>query len=73
MGNLKPLSRKEFIRKLRLLWFEWPYEWGKHQFFRKNSFKITIPNVHSGKELGKPIVHKLCQELKIDTKYFIDL
>ncbi|MDD3645928.1 MAG: type II toxin-antitoxin system HicA family toxin [Candidatus Gracilibacteria bacterium] len=74
MGPLKPLTRKELIGKLKKLGFHGPFVGGKHDFMKNNSnFKITIPNLHSGKVLGKPIVCKICNEIGIDKNSFMDL
>lgn len=43
---LKPLSRKELIRKFRALGFSGPFSGGRHQFMIKASHKIRIPNPH---------------------------
>jgi len=43
---LKPLSRKELIRKFRALGFSGPFSGGRHQFMIKGSHKIRIPNPH---------------------------
>jgi hypothetical protein len=74
MWDLKPISRKSLILKLKKLCFKWPFIWWKHQYMKNNSnFKITIPNIHSWKDLWKPIVAKICQELWIDKNLFMDL
>ena len=43
-----PLSRKELIRKFRVLGFSGPFSGGKHQFMIKGNHKIRIPNPHMG-------------------------
>lgn len=43
---LKPISRKELIRRLSELGFVGPYSGGKHQFMVKGSLKLRIPNPH---------------------------
>ena len=43
---LKPLSRKELIRKFKALGFLGPFSGGRHQFMIKGSRKIRIPNPH---------------------------
>ena len=43
---LKPLSRKELIRKFRALGYSGPFSGGRHQFMIKASQKIRIPNPH---------------------------
>ena len=48
MIPLKPISRIELIKLLRLAGFDGPYSGGKHQFMRRNGLKLTIPNPHQG-------------------------
>jgi len=45
---LKPLSRKELIRKFKVLGYSGPFSGGKHQFMIKGTHKIRIPNPHIG-------------------------
>ena len=44
----KPISRKELIRRLRLLGFDGPYAGGKHSGMRKGPLTVPIPNAHVG-------------------------
>ena len=44
----KPISRKELIRRLRLLGFDGPSAGGKHAAMRKGSLTVPIPNPHAG-------------------------
>ncbi len=48
MTPLKPISRIELIKLLRLSGFDGPYSGGKHQFMRRDGLKLTIPNPHQG-------------------------
>ena len=48
MPPLKPITRNELIKLLRLAGFTGLYSGGKHQFMRKGNFKLTIPNPHQG-------------------------
>ena len=43
---LKPLSRKEVIRKFKALGYSGPFSGGRHQFMIKGAQKIRIPNPH---------------------------
>lgn len=74
MWNLRPISRKELINKLKELWFDWPYIWWKHEYMKnKDNFKITLPKLHSWRFLWKPIILKICREIWIDKIFFMDL
>ena len=43
---LTVVSRRELIRKFRALGFEGPLSGIKHQFMKRGSFKLHIPNPH---------------------------
>jgi hypothetical protein len=73
MTDLKPISRKILMKKLKILWFEWPFIWWKHEVFKKWSIKIPIPNIHSWKEISKPIISRICKEIWIPSSDFMDL
>ena len=48
MASLTPVSRRELIRKLKVLGFEGPFPGGKHQWMRRGGLRLTIPNPHGG-------------------------
>jgi predicted RNA binding protein YcfA (HicA-like mRNA interferase family) len=48
MAGLNPVSRRELVRKLKALGFEGPFPGGKHQWMRRGSLRLTIPNPHGG-------------------------
>jgi predicted RNA binding protein YcfA (HicA-like mRNA interferase family) len=43
---MRPISRRELIRKLRALGFEGPFSGGKHPFMKKGRLKLRMPNPH---------------------------
>jgi hypothetical protein len=43
MAAWRPLKRREFMRKLRVLGFAGPYSGTRHQFMVLNSYRQTIP------------------------------
>lgn len=45
---MKPVKRRELLRKLSALGFSQPKGRGKHQFVQRDNQKITIPNPHGG-------------------------
>ena len=45
---MKPVSRREFIRRLRSLGFEGPFPGGKHPQMRRGKLFVSITNPHSG-------------------------
>ncbi|MGI8981832.1 MAG: type II toxin-antitoxin system HicA family toxin [Pirellulaceae bacterium] len=48
MPSLKPVSRRELVRKLKGLGFEGPFPGGKHEWMRRAKLRVTIPNPHRG-------------------------
>jgi predicted RNA binding protein YcfA (HicA-like mRNA interferase family) len=48
MPSLNPLSRRDLVHKLKKLGFEGPFAGGKHQWMRRGSLRLTIPNPHGG-------------------------
>lgn len=46
----KPVSRREFVRRLRILGWEGPFPGGRHELMRHplTRIKVPIPNPHRG-------------------------
>jgi len=72
MSNLSPLPRKVLIKKLRKFGFSGPYSGTRHQYMKRNSEKIFVPNPH-GKDVGLPIIKKIICQFKISNQEFLDL
>lgn len=70
---LKPINRKDLIKKLKKLGFVGPYSGGKHQFMEKECFRISIPNPHGGKDIGIVLLSRILKEIKISVKDFYNL
>ncbi len=62
---LVPLKRRRLIRKLRKLGFSGPYPGGRHQYMRRGPLKIRIPNPHSSRDVGIPILKQILSQLDI--------
>jgi len=45
---MKPINRRELIKRLRAFGFEGPFSGGRHSFMRKGQLKLRIPNPHEG-------------------------
>ncbi|MCH8346825.1 MAG: type II toxin-antitoxin system HicA family toxin [Chloroflexi bacterium] len=43
---MKPVSRRELIRKFRELGFDGPISGGRHAFMQKSKLKVHIPGEH---------------------------
>ena len=63
---LKPLSRKELIRKFRALGFSGPFSEGRHQFMIKGSHKIRIPNPHY-RDIDVSLLDEILREIGISS------
>jgi predicted RNA binding protein YcfA (HicA-like mRNA interferase family) len=46
MPPLAPISRADLIRALRRLGFLGPYSGGRHQFMRRGTLTVHVPNPH---------------------------
>ena len=65
MPPLKPVKRRELIRKLRKLGFEGPLPGAKHQYMCRGALKIRAPNPHGSQDVGVPIVKQILKLLRI--------
>ncbi len=61
MPPLKPVKRKELIRRLRQLDFEGPYPGGKHQFMVKGTLRLALPNPHQ-KDVGIDLLIRILRQ-----------
>ncbi len=44
--RLAPVSRRDFIKRLRALGFEGPYAGGNHEFMLRGDRRLILPNPH---------------------------
>jgi len=58
------ISRRELIRKFRVLGYSGPFSGGKHQFMVKGRQKIRIPNPHQG-ETGVSLLKEILRQAAI--------
>ncbi len=61
---MKPISRRELIRKLRALGFEGPFSGGKHPFMKKGRLKLHIPNPHQ-RDIPADLLRRLLRQASI--------
>jgi len=73
MPEIKPISRKELVTKLKTLGFEGPFRATKHQYMLRGSHKIFIPNPYKGKDIGIPLLKKIVRQLGIKQNESIEL
>ncbi|MBI5280237.1 MAG: type II toxin-antitoxin system HicA family toxin [Candidatus Solibacter usitatus] len=48
MSRLRPVSRRELVRRLRKLGFHGPFQEGKHPFLVRGVLRLPVPNPHEG-------------------------
>lgn len=48
MPRLTPVSRREFIRRMRVLGFAGPEGGPDHAFMSKGTLRVKVPNPHEG-------------------------
>jgi hypothetical protein len=64
MPPLGPIKRHELIRCLRQLGFEGPFPGAKHEFMRRESIALRLPNPHRG-DIGVALLSRLLREAEI--------
>ena len=68
MGRrLTPVSWKEFVRRLRRLGFDGPYQGGKHPYMVRGDLVLTIPNPHRG-DIGVELLKRILKQASIAQK-----
>lgn len=63
------IPRRELIRKFKSLGFEGPYSGGRHQFMKKGSLKVRIPNPHGSNEIHISLVKEIIRQAGIDKRF----
>jgi predicted RNA binding protein YcfA (HicA-like mRNA interferase family) len=64
---VEAVSRKELIRKFRVLGFTGPFSGGKHQFMSRGRQKIRIPNPHVG-DIGASLLKEILRQADISSE-----
>ena len=62
------ISRKELIRKFRVLGFSGPFSGGRHQFMIKGKKKIRIPNPHGGEDIDISLLKEILRQADISNE-----
>ena len=71
MPKLKPLTRREFLKKLKNLGLEGPIQGGDHQFMCGDGFKVKILNPHSKKDIPSFIIQLTIKQLGVSRDEWI--
>ena len=61
---MKPISRRELIRKFRVLGFDGPVSGGRHDFMQKGSLKVNIPGEH-GRDISVALQREIIRQAGI--------
>lgn len=64
-GVLKPISRRNLIRKLKNLGFAGPLPGGRHQYMKRENIRVIIPNVHSKEDIGVSLLRIILRQATI--------
>ena len=64
MATLRPVSRKTLIARLHQFGFMGPFSGGKHQFMRKQSLTVRLPNPHQ-KDIGIDLLQRILRQCGI--------
>ena len=70
--RLTSISRKDFIRKLKLLGWDGPYKGGKHWFMIKGQQRLIIPKPHRG-EIGVDLLRRILRQAGISHDVWVGL
>lgn len=60
------ISRRELIRKFRVLSYTGLLSGGKHQYMKKGKQKIRIPNPHGSKDISLSLVKEILRQAGIN-------
>ena len=63
--RLAPISRRDFIERLRNLGWEGPFAGGKHEFMIKGAMKLPIPNPHGRSEISVGKLREILTEIGV--------
>ena len=62
--RLAPVSRREFIQRLRALGFDGPYAGGRHEFMMRGGRRLILPNPHR-QVIGVQLLARLLRQAGI--------
>ena len=63
-ARLHPISRREFVRRLRQLGFSGPFAGGRHEFMLRDARRLIIPNHHRG-DISPGLLSQLLRQANI--------
>ena len=64
MAALSPVSRQDFVRRLRQLGFAGPFAGGRHEYLVKSQLRVRVPNPHEG-DIGVDLLARVLRQAGI--------
>ena len=61
---MSPISRRDFVRKLRALGFDGPYPGTRHELMRRGGLSVILPNPHRS-DISGPMLAAILREAGI--------
>ena len=62
---ISSVSRRDLIRKFRALGYGGPFSGGKHQFMKRDTKKIRIPNPHGKADISVSLLKEILKQAGI--------
>ena len=59
------ISRRQLIKKFKALGYSGPFSGKKHQFMKKGTQKIRIPNPHGSQDISVDLVKEILKQAGI--------
>jgi len=69
--KLRPISRRELIKRLNALGFAGPYSGTKHQHMVKEGIFVMIPNPHHGEKISIKLLLIILKEAGISREEWL--
>ena len=63
-NQLSPVTRREFVARLRRLGFRGPHAGAKHEFMVRGDLRLRIPNPHRG-DIAVPLLAKILKQAEV--------
>lgn len=70
-NKLVPVSRRELVRRLGTLGFQGPFKGSDHDYMVRGETRVTIPNLHKGKDIGVRLLIQVLKGAEIDRANWI--
>ena len=73
MSRLPIIDSKRFEKLLFSLGFQFVRQKGSHVFYKHPDGRYTTLPHHPGRDLGRPLIHKILKEINISSEEFLGL